>query len=165
MAWIKAISPKQVQDTFGFYNGQWHPEMDRCWIREEDGVCVCSRLIRIPEEFGGKVEHVTISRGHADGDLTITTDGSRGFTWAEKQQIKDELFGKNRVAIEVYPTEDRLVDTADVYHLWVFDKSFRLPFGIHPKEYTKAINRGYSMDQQDLDKLKAYYDRRTEKGE
>lgn len=157
MTWIKAISPKQMHDTFGIYHGQWHPEMDRCWIREEDGICVCSRLIRVPDAFGGKVEHVTITRGRADGELLITTDGSKGFSWAEKQQIKDELFGKNRVAIEVYPSEDRLIDTADVYHLWVFSKGFRLPFGIHPKEYTKAINRGYSMDKQDLEKLQAHF--------
>ena len=94
MAWIKAISPAQVQDKFGIYHGLWNPEMDRCWIREEDGVMVSSRLVRVPEEFGGKVEHVTIVRGKADA-IEISTDGSDGFTWAEKQQIKDELFGKN----------------------------------------------------------------------
>jgi hypothetical protein len=37
------------------------------------------------------------------------------------------------------------VDSCDVYHLWVFDKKFEMPFGIHPKEYTKAVNRGYSV--------------------
>lgn len=162
MTWIKAISPKQMHDSLGIYPGKWQPEMDRCWIREEDGVCVSSRLIRVSEAFGGKIEHVTITRGHRDGDPIITTDGSKGFSWAEKLQIKDELFGKNRVAIEVYPQEDRLIDIADVYHLWVFSKGFRLPFGIHPKEYTKAVNRGYSMDKQDVDRLKAYYDRRAE---
>ena len=158
MEWVKAITPKQMHDTLGIYNGQWHKEMDRCWVRD-DGVCVCSRLVRIPEEFGGKIEHVTITRGHKGEDTpTITTDGSRGFSWAEKQQIKDELFGKNRVAIEVYPTEDRLVDTADVYHLWVLPKGFRLPFGIHPKEYKKAINRGYRMDAKDIQRLKEHYE-------
>lgn len=159
MTWIKAVSPKQMHDTFGIYHGQWQPEMDRCWIREEDGVCVCSRLIRISKEFGEKIEHVTITRSRENDEAPIfTTDGSSGFTWAEKQQIKDELFGTNRTAIEVYPTEDRLVDTADVYHLWVFPKGFQLPFGIHPKEYRKAINRGYNMDEHDMAKLKSYYD-------
>ena len=150
--WIKAVPPKMLHDQFGIYHGQWMPEMDRCWIREEDGVCVSSRLLRT---LWGKIEHVTIT--HKSDGLKVSADGSKGFTWAEKQQIKDELFGENRVAVEVYPPKDRLIDTADVYHLWVFEKNFRLPFGIHPKEYQKAINRGYGMNSSELQTLKDYY--------
>ena len=153
MGWIKAVPPKMMHDLLGVYHGEWMPEMDRSWIREEDGVCVCSRLLRTSM---GNVEHVTITR-RSDG-FTISTDGSKGFSWSEKQQIKDELFGKNRVAVEVYPTEDRLVDTADVYHLWVFDKKFRLPFGIHPKEVKHAINRGYNMTEGEMKTLQEYYE-------
>lgn len=46
MTWIKAVTPNQIQQLIGIYQGQWHKEMDRCWIRKEDKVCVCSRLIR-----------------------------------------------------------------------------------------------------------------------
>ena len=104
----------------------------------------------------GNVEHVTITR--KSDDRFFTSDGSGSFTWSEKQQIKNELFGENRVAVEVYPPQDRLVDVADVYHLWVFDKKYRLPFGIHPKEYKPAINRGYSMTQNEMLELQKYYD-------
>ena len=152
--WIKAVPPKMLHDQFGVYHGQWMPDMDRCWIRKEDGVCVCSRIIR---SRIGNVEHVTITRHKTPAEV-LANDGSGDFSWAEKQQIKDELFGKNRCAVEVFPTDDRLVDTADVYHLWVFDKKYRLPFGIHPKEYQKAINRGYSMNKAELEELQAYYD-------
>lgn len=145
--WIKGVSPRQVHDTFGIYSGQWMPEMDRCWIRKEDGTCVCSRLLRTS---AGNVEHVTITRGP-------TSEKKGDFTWAEKQEIKDELFGRKRTAVEVFPTEDRLVDAADVYHLWVFEKGYQLPFGIHPKEYQKAVNRGYSMSPEELEILKDYY--------
>ena len=150
--WIKAVAPQILQNCLGLYRGLWMPEMDRCWIRKEDGVCVCSRLIRTPI---GKVEHATITRKLIH---KIPIPGERrDFTWAEKQQIKDELFGKKRCAVEVYPTEDRLVDVADVYHLWVFEKGYRLPFGIHPKEYQKAINRGCSMNEEELKVLQEYY--------
>ncbi len=155
MGWIKAVTPKQLNDVMNVYHGQWTPEMDRCWIREEDGVCVSSRLLNTK---WGKVEHVTITR--KSKDILPTMDGSGGFTWSEKQQIKDELFGENRAAVEVYPKSDRLVDVADVYHLWVFDKKVDIPFGIHPKEYQKAINRGYvPLTQEDLTKLKKYYNK------
>lgn len=160
MTWIKAIPPKMVQDKFGVYHGQWMPEMDRCWIRKEDGCCVSSRLIRTS---WGKVEHVTITRRDPKLPANIVTNNGTGeLTWAEKQQIKDELFGADRVAIEVFPAEDRMVNTADVYHLWVFDKHFKIPFGIHPKEYIPAVNRGYSMTKTELLELEEYY---REKGE
>lgn len=148
--WIKAIPPKMLHEKLGVYVGQWTPEMDRCWIRKEDGVCVSSRLIRT--DFG-LIEHVTLTRS-----VSEAVKGNYGFSWAEKQEIKNELFGEDRFAIEVYPKERKLVDSADVYHLWVFDKKKEMPFGIHPKEYTKAVNRGYSMTEDELKVLKAYYD-------
>lgn len=158
MAWIKAISSKQLNDVAHCYHGTWNPEMDRCWIREEDGVCVQSRLLRVPEEFGGKVEHVTITRGKS-----ISCDGSGEFTWAEKMQIKNELFGENRTAVEVFPKQKMLVDVCDVYHLWVFDKKFELPFGIHPKQYKKAINRGYNITPDEMCTLQNWYKIRDQK--
>lgn len=149
MTWIKAASPKQLHDQFGIYNGQWLKEMVRCWIRKEDGVCVSSRLIQTSI---GKVEHVTITK------KGISADGSGDMGWAEKQQIKNELFGENRDAVEVYPKEKNLVDVCDVYHLWVFDKKYDLPFGIHPKQYKKAVNRGcVPITQEELKALKQYY--------
>lgn len=153
MTWIKAPTPKQVNAIMNVYHGQWMPDMDRCWIREEDHTMVCSRLLRTK---WGKVEHVTISR-RKDGN-GLTSDGSNDFSWAEKQQIKNELFGEDRTAVEVYPKVKRLVDVMDVYHLWVFDKNFDLPFGIHPKEYQPSINRGsIPLSKDDLDMLNNYY--------
>jgi hypothetical protein len=143
--WIKCPPPKMLHDKLGIYHGQWHPEMDRCWMRKEDGVTVCSRLIRTK---WGNVEHVTITKHNKDG--LPTADGSGDLTWAEKYEIKNELFGENRAAVEVFPKADKLVDSCDVYHLWVFDKKFEMPFGIHPKEYTKAVNRGYSITTDDV---------------
>lgn len=148
--WIKGVPPKMAHDIFGVYHGQWMPEMDRCWIRKEDGVCVCSRLLRTAI---GKVEHVTITRS-PDNHFS----GKAGdFAWAEKQQIKNELFGTKRAAVEVFPSADRLIDVMDVYHLWVFEKGYQLPFGIHPKEYQKAINRGYGMSPEELRTLQEFY--------
>lgn len=152
MTWIKCFTPQQINDLLECYHGQWQPEMDRCWLRTEDGTMVSSRMIRTK---WGNVEHATITRMR---NLELTMDGSSGFTWSEKQQIKNELFGENRAAVEVFPKQDRLVDVMDVYHLWVFDKKFDLPFGIHPKEYQKAINRGsVPLTEDDINKLKDYY--------
>ena len=67
--------------------------------------------------------------------------------------IKNELFGEDRFAIEIYPKQDRLVDVTDTYHLWVFNKKYDPPFGIHPKEYKKAINRGATFYKEDMEAI------------
>lgn len=156
MAWTKGIAPKMMHDQLGVYQGNWMPEMDRCWMDYDRGYQVCSRLIRT--KFG-KVEHVTIIRISTDSseEFTINTGGSAPIGWAEKMMIKNELFGENRFAVEVYPKQDRLVDVTDTYHLWVFDKKHNMPFGIHPKEHIKAINRGAGMNQAEIAELASHY--------
>lgn len=52
-------------------------------------------------------------------------------SWVDMQRIKDELAGCDRVAIEVFPTQEQLVDQANVYHLWVLPEGFQFPFGLH----------------------------------
>ena len=152
MNFIKAIPPKLLRDKFGIYKGGnrigWNGEMDRCWIDNDANICVTSRLIRTKY---GNVEHVCISKGLG------TNDGSGEVPWAVKMQIKNELFGENRFAIEVYPKQKNLVDDSDVYHLWVFDKKMEMPFGIARKEYQKAINRGYSINDAELENMKKDY--------
>ena len=155
MHFVKVMPPKFMHDYFGLFpDGPnrlgWHAEMDRSWIDNDADICVCSRLIRT--RFGN-VEHVTISKG------TGTNDGTGEVTWAEKMQIKNELFGENRFAIEIFPKQKNLVDVCDVYHLWVFDKKVDMPFGIAKSEYQKAVNRGYSVSEADIQKMVEDYKR------
>ena len=94
MNWVKGIPPRYMRDHMGMFTGGenrlgWHGEMDRCWIRKEDGVCVSSRLIRT--DFG-LIEHVTLTRS-----VSEAVKGNYGFSWAEKQEIKNELFGEERL--------------------------------------------------------------------
>lgn len=50
--------------------------------------------------------------------------------WREMQRIKNELVGANCEGVELYPAEDRLVDTANQYWMWVVtDPTFRFGFG------------------------------------
>ena len=93
--WINGISPAQGNKLAGLYeNTQWLRQMDRDY-ESDDGFSVVTRLLRTP---WGKVEHVSIQH-----------ISKREVTWAEKQEIKDELF-PNKLAIEVFPPKDHLVD-------------------------------------------------------
>jgi hypothetical protein len=50
--------------------------------------------------------------------------------WRHFQQIKNDLVGPECEAIELYPAESRLVDTATQFHLWcVNDPYWRFPLG------------------------------------
>lgn len=50
--------------------------------------------------------------------------------WRDLQTIKNILVGEECEAIEVYPAESRLVDSANQYHLWAFTSSeVRVPVG------------------------------------
>lgn len=139
--WNETISPAYMHEKLGIYNGVWMPLMDRCW-ESTDGYQVMSRLVRT--EYG-RVEHAVIIRVES-GANKFSSNGSRDIPWSEKQKIKNELFGENRLAIEVFPKAKDLVDVMDVYHLWVFDKDYKLPFGIHPTRdrLGTPVARGYN---------------------
>ena len=50
--------------------------------------------------------------------------------WRDKQQIKNQIVGSEHEALELYPAESRLIDTANQYHLWCMsDPAHRIPCG------------------------------------
>jgi len=49
-------------------------------------------------------------------------------SWADLQRIKNEIAGKDLLAVEVYPKVDDLVDQANIAHLWVMPSDYVLPF-------------------------------------
>lgn len=109
--WMQEASPVDKGAGSG-----WFAEMDRCYRQERKYVVMTRKVIT---EWG-TVTHACIrNRDNAD------------IPWSEKQRIKNELFGRNATAIEVFPSEDKLVDKANMYHLWILPEGFELPFGLH----------------------------------
>lgn len=136
MEWHKGIPPKYLHEQLGIYHGTWTPLMDRFWESDE-GYNVMSR------EFVcelGKIQHITIE------SVTGEPVG-----WNIKQQIKDELFGRDRIAIEVYPDNKHLIDVMNIYHLWLLPKKCKMPFGIHPTRDNigEPVFRGYDFNLQE----------------
>lgn len=50
-------------------------------------------------------------------------------SWSDLQRIKNEVFGQNYYAIEVYPSEMDVVDVANMYWIWVLSNQQKVPFG------------------------------------
>lgn len=107
--WRPGPSPKVVG---GF--GGWLGEMDRAYTDGRYAV-----MVRTTQTSWGLIEHAC-----------IRNDNSTEIPWREKQRIKNELFGADRVAIEVFPAVEDLVDSAMMYHLWILPPGIRLPFGL-----------------------------------
>jgi hypothetical protein len=66
--------------------------------------------------------------------LAITThDQQPRHDWREMQRIKNEIVGESVEAVELFPSENRLVDNANWFHLFCFPRlqmqDGRLPFG------------------------------------
>lgn len=112
--WIEKPSPKALKQGSG-----WFAQMNKYYTYNGKYAAMTREI----KTEWGKVIHCCFR--NLDG-----TD----MKWAEKQWLKDSLFGEDRLAIEVYPQKDRLVDAANMYHLWIFEKDFELPFGIHSKD-------------------------------
>jgi hypothetical protein len=117
--WIGKPTPKSMK-----YGSGWVREIDEVYVDEAYQYCVMIREVDTP---WGKVQHAAIRN-------TPSTD----IPWAEKQRIKDEIFGKEATAIEVFPSETELVDEANMYHLWVLPEGFTLPFSIKVKDSIKG---------------------------
>jgi hypothetical protein len=89
--------------------------------------------------FGCPVVHLSIKR----------IDREPIHDWRDLQEIKNMLVGPECEAVEIYPAESRLVDTANQYHLWVFsDPNVTIPLGfftrlVDDKPLAKAKQRPF----------------------
>ncbi|MFH0935701.1 MAG: hypothetical protein V1828_02425 [Candidatus Omnitrophota bacterium] len=53
-------------------------------------------------------------------------------SWGDLQEIKNQIAGEERIAIEIYPKQDQITDEGNMYHLWVLPKDFGLPYRLVP---------------------------------
>jgi hypothetical protein len=74
-------------------------------------------------ELKNKMTHLSIKR----------KDKRPCNSWSDFQAIKNELVGEEVDAVEVYPKESNLVNTANQYHLWCFPPELRLGFGFQAR--------------------------------
>jgi len=77
-------------------------------------------VVRVSETPSGLMAHLSIKR----------RDKLPIHDWRDLQRIKNELVGAEVEAMELYPAESQLVDTANQYHLWCFPEA-AFPFGFH----------------------------------
>ena len=68
--------------------------------------------------------------------------------WRDLQQIKNDLIGPEHEAVELYPAESRLIDTANQYHLWAStDPNYRFPVGWSEGRHVTSASAGGSKQR------------------
>lgn len=72
-----------------------------------------------PTGTNGDYLHINIRR----------RDGGMFKDWRHFQQIKNEVAGPEREAVEIYPAESRKVDTSNKWHLWVMPVGVQVGLG------------------------------------
>ncbi len=75
-------------------------------------------LVHVPE-LKGRCTWLTIKR----------KDKRNVNNWQDMQTIKNRLVGTNCDAIQLFPAENRMVNTANQYHLIVLPEDASIPFG------------------------------------
>ena len=60
--------------------------------------------------------------------------------WRDLQRIKTELCGSDSEGCELYPSESRLTDTANQYHLWCLEPGYKFPWGFSDGRITNATD-------------------------
>lgn len=114
--WINYPTPAEK----GMKSDGWLSYIEKVYVDEDKLYCIMSRELDT-KEFG-RVIHVCM-RNAFGCDIP----------WREKQRIKNEIFGEEYGAIEVFPEESKLVDAANMYHIWIL-KEHHLSFGIHSNQ-------------------------------
>lgn len=89
------------------------------------------RQNQVPESLIGmqpRIIHLSIKR----------LDKGTFIPWRDKQRIKNEILGPEIEAVELFPAESRLVDTANQYHLWcIAEPGYKFPFGFTERFVTE----------------------------
>ncbi len=62
-------------------------------------------------------------------------------SWDYLQNVKDEVFGSNVQAVEVYPKVSKVVNRMNIRHLWILPDDFEMPFTLGADFMTKATRK------------------------
>jgi hypothetical protein len=133
----KAMNISLLQATLSLERIKEEMRDSRIWLN--DVYQVCERYV--PEDRHGApcdVVHLSIKR----------LDQQPIHDWRDLQAIKTMLVGPENEAVEIYPAESRVVDTANQYHLWVLDDpKARFPMGWDSERMVSSLNLGGSVQR------------------
>ncbi len=97
---------RQFEKNFDIKEYPQLKHVTKCWIAENEN----NEYMVLLNKPGYEIEHLRITR----------TDNEPIRNWSDMQQIKNDLLGKETIAIEIFPKDSDLIDYSNTYHLWTF---------------------------------------------
>lgn len=111
---------------------------DEIWLNDKYQVNIRRQTAENGPMGGLELVHLSIKR----------VDKQCVHDWRDLQRIKNELVGPECEAVELYPAESRLVDSANQYHLWcINDPTFRFGFGFNGGRLVDDSSIGGSVNR------------------
>lgn len=122
---VRYMVPNAPEVTYETAGSEYRGACDRCdhWVRGDKQGAVEAEM----------AEHMRTAHAGREGMLHLSIHANdRGpmRNWRHMQQIKNEVAGELRTAIEIFPAEDELTDTSNEYHLWVLPDGVKLGYGL-----------------------------------
>ena len=116
---FETVRPEVVAVTARHYG--MDEDAARDWLEKytAESRYLVNNLYQVQVRQEGDYLHLNIRR----------RDGGMVRDWRHFQQIKNEIAGPEREAVELYPAESRLVDTTNKWHLWVLPEGAQTGFG------------------------------------
>lgn len=112
---------------------------------------VAARLEETAEMWRNDRYVVTVHRRPEGSVSTLSIrrdDRKAARDWRDFQQIKNDIAGPDAEAVELYPAEDRLVDTANQFWLWCLPPGTRFPFGFPGRAVEDTPDPRFPRSQQ-----------------
>lgn len=135
------IPPEEIKRNIELMFAQWkdpasavrqlykESDPDKAFKEISDTI---TNMVRCDEIWLNEVYQVNVRRLE-DGTVHLSIkriDKQPCNDWRDFQEIKNQLVGRECEAVQLYPAESRVVDTANQYHLWCSSNpKFRFPLG------------------------------------
>jgi len=138
----KTIDPKRLINVS--HEGVGLPGApDAAYVDRENGVCVQIWLNETPGCKGTPWQgtlRVAVKHTRATSVAQIHQRGlAKPIEWDDMQAIKDH-FWPERIAVEVYPPRDKIVDVADMRWMWVLPIGAMLPFNLQATSVDRLVS-------------------------
>jgi len=126
------IKSRVLEAIYGGLDESWEPLVEGELIATKDNEHLLD-LIKTEKVYINNLYQVNVRLvGNAEINLMHLSiklrDKQAIHDWRHFQQIKNQLCGPEACGIEFYPPESSLIDTANQYHVWVFDNADYFPF-------------------------------------
>lgn len=126
----------------------WERNINEIWTHINDDKSIIVQIRYLPKTKFGEMRHLSIKK--IDTKSYLKNPLSAIFllnepTYKNKVWILNSLGKWKKIALEVFPVEDNLVDGANMFHLWELKSKDVLPFSTEEIGNTPKLNCKLSL--------------------